>query len=173
MGWRYLYVLSGWVFCLNATAYDLLLGVEGVIADNGCVVSADSQNMTVTMGNVALKQFYADDVAFGQRQFVIRLERCSALASGVKVTFEGAANVDNAELLQLTQESNVATGLAIEILDNNNERIPINIKMSAPLEINVAAGASKDLMFYAQYRSVGVVSAGSANSTANFILEYQ
>ncbi|NVZ55833.1 fimbrial protein [Pseudomonas edaphica] len=171
MSWRYLCALSGWLFCQHASAYDLLLSVQGAIADNGCVVSADSKNMTVPMGDIALKQFYANDVAFGKTQFVIKLENCGVLASGVKVTFQGAANSENSELLELTQESDTAPGLAIEILDANNARLPINTKMATAIVIKPST--SNNLVFYAQYRAVDVVDAGVANATANFILEYQ
>ncbi|NMX56247.1 fimbrial protein [Pseudomonas sp. WS 5146] len=171
MSWRYLCALSGWLFCQHASAYDLLLSVQGAIADNGCVVSADSQNMTVAMGDIALKQFYANDVAFGKTQFVIKLENCGVLASGVKVTFQGAANSENSELLELTQEPDTAPGLAIEILDANNARLPINTKMATAIVIKPST--SNNLVFYAQYRAVDVVDAGVANATANFLLEYQ
>ena len=169
---RFLWVIAGWTFCHHAAAYDVLVNINGAIAANGCMVSFASQQMTVDFGNVATKQFYARDNPWGKQKFVIGLERCGGDATAVKVSFQGAADTDNADLLQLTQGNGIATGLAIEILGVNSEVIPINTQTSA-LTITPTA-VKNELLFYAQYRSTATaVTAGAANATANFVLEYQ
>jgi type 1 fimbria pilin len=174
MDWRYLCVIGGLTLGQNAAAYDLLLNVNGAIAANGCQVSAASQNMTVAFGNVALKQFYATNIPWGKRQFIIELVNCGADASAVKVTFTGNTDPNNGTLLALNQESDeVATGVGIELLDMNSQSVPIGEQMASALPINASPGATNQFVFYAQYRSTGAVTEGVSNATANFVLEYQ
>ncbi|WP_158484772.1 fimbrial protein [Pseudomonas chlororaphis] len=172
MNWRYLCAVGMLAFCHNAVAYDLLLNVSGTIAANGCTVSADSQNMTVTFGNVATKQFFANQTPWAKRKFVIQLERCGSAATEVKVSFNGIADSDNSDLLKITQDAGAASGLGIEILDMNGVTIPIGTQMASALPIDATPGGTNQLVFYAQYRSTGPVTVGPANATANFVLEY-
>ncbi|MFL1552210.1 fimbrial protein [Pseudomonas sp. D47] len=169
---RFLWVIAGWIFCHYAAAYDVLVNINGAIAANGCMVSFASQQMTLDFGNVATKQFYARDIPWGKQKFVIGLERCGGDATAVKVSFQGAADTDNADLLKLTPEEGIVKGLAIEILDVNSASIAINTQTSA-FPISQVEGNNK-LLFYAQYRSTAsTVTAGPANATVNFVLEYQ
>lgn len=169
---RFLWVIAGWTFCHHAAAYDVLVNINGAIAANGCMVSFASQQMTVDFGNVATKQFYAKGILWGKQKFVIGLERCGDDATAVKVSFKGDADADDADLLQLTPGEGVAKGLAIEILDMNSASIPINSQASVS-PISKVEG-DNNLLFYAQYRSTtSTVTAGPANATANFVLEYQ
>lgn len=172
MGKRFLWVIAGWTFCHHAAAYDVLVNINGAIAANGCMVSFASQQMTVDFGKVATKQFYASGIPWGKQKFVIGLERCGGDARAVRVSFQGAVDTDNPNLLQLIQGDSFAKGLAIEILDVTGASIPINTQASASLISQVEG--NNNLLFYAQYRSTtSTVTAGPANATANFVLEYQ
>lgn len=169
---RFFCIISSFIFCHQAAAYDVLVNINGEIASNGCIVSAASQQITLDFGNVSIKQFYASGIHFLKRPLVISLEKCGHNATAVKVSFQGAPDSKNSKLLQLTQGPGVAMGLAIEILDMNRDIVPINTQTSA-LTINHLA-PNNDLLFYAQYRSTAItVTPGTANATANFVLEYQ
>ncbi|MBS7560109.1 fimbrial protein [Pseudomonas sp. RC4D1] len=170
MGWRYISVLLGSTLACNAVAYDLLLNVNGTIAANGCMVSAQSQNMLVDFHNVAIKQFYTNGTPFGKKKFVISLENCGADAKTVKVKFEGAPDLHNQELLALTGGDGVASGLAIEIMDKDSTTLTVN-SFSTPFII--AKSPKIDFEFYAQYRSTGPVTVGMANAVVKFVMEYQ
>lgn len=172
MNWRYCCAIAGMFFYHSAAAYDALIYVYGAVADNGCRVSINSQNMTVDFGNVSTKQFYSENIPWAKRKFVIDLESCGPAAKGVKVTFTGDADLVNPKLLAVKQEGDFATGVGVEFLDMNGVVIPLGVQLDSELLIDPAL-ATNQLEFQAQYRSTGPVTTGAANATANFVLEYQ
>ncbi|WP_421535085.1 fimbrial protein [Pseudomonas marginalis] len=147
--------------------------INGIIQSNGCAVSAVSQNVTVTLGTIAQKQFNKVGSAFGKRQFSIYLERCGSAATGVKTSFDGTVHPDNNDLLALTDNgAGTATGLGIEILDYRGVLLPLLNVTEHYFPITPSAPIT-ELVFYAQYRSTGTVTSGTADAVATFYLEYE
>jgi len=155
-----------------ALALDGAMNITGTITDNTCVVSADSQNLTVELGNVSSKQFYQAGAATRYEPFTIHLERCDAAASRVSVTFIGSSNSANSQLLALTDEAQSAQGVGIGLYDSNKTPIAINnASGGTALESRQANVA---LPFFARYVADGnTVSAGAANATLTFTLTYE
>ncbi|MDX5627704.1 MULTISPECIES: fimbrial protein [unclassified Brenneria] len=138
---------------------------------NSCVVSQDSVNKTVDLGNWASKQFIGAQQSPYPTRFQITLEDCGAATTGVQVTFTGTQDANDSTLLALNSDS-TAANVAVAILDKDRNRIAIG----QPSEVYAltAGGGNQPLTFYGQYvRTGAAVTPGSANADATFTLSYQ
>lgn len=162
-------ILSG----STAFAADGQVNITGNILSNSCSVSVGDINKTVNLGSVASKQFTGVGSSSGPYPFNITLEDCGPTASGVAVTFSGVANSVNNQLLATDNISGAATGVAVGILDYASEAlIPINT--ASPIYTLTPNQTSAVLHFYARYTAVAnLVTAGTANATATFQMNYQ
>lgn len=154
-----------------AVAYSGQVNITGTIQSNTCIVDTGSQNMTVDMGRVSSKQFYTPGSTSAEQAFTIKLIKCGDAANGVSVTFSGSFDSKDNRLLAIENSSSSAKGIGIMMLDNRHKAIPLN---SASVKYPLTPGASSvNLNFFAEYMANGdVVSAGDANATATFVLNY-
>lgn len=152
-------------------AHDGTVNVTGSIIDKTCVVSADSTNLLVTFGDVSSKTFARPGDGSRYEPFTINLERCGAGASNVTVTFTGNVDSRNPALLALTPVTGGASGVAIAIYDR--EKNFLSLGQPGNGTDLIPNQASVMLKFYARYIANGeAVSAGPANSSATFMLNY-
>lgn len=155
----------------SALAHDGTINVTGTIHDNTCSVSADSKALTVSMQDVANRQFARAGDGGPWQPFVLHLERCGDAAKQVSVTFAGTADAADPELLAIGSDSEAAQGVAIALYDRDKTPIPIN--SSAEITTLMPHQARVDLPFYARYLANGkTVRTGHANATATFSLVY-
>ncbi|MBW1216172.1 fimbrial protein [Pantoea allii] len=156
--------------CYSSThAYDIILQINGIISENGCVVDSNARELSVDMGTVASRDFTAGQLTSELVPFSIYLRNCSSLASGVKVTFEGTPDLADSSLLRLTEMNESASGIGIEILDKEKNPIPLNF---ASAHYSLTPNSDAELKFYSRYKSTAAVKPGMANATATFNLEY-
>jgi len=154
-----------------ALAHDGTINVTGTINDNTCSVSADSKALTVSMQDVANRQFARAGDGGPWQPFVLHLERCGGAAKQVSVTFAGTADTADPELLATGSGSDAAQGVAIALYDRDKTPIPIN--SSAEVTTLTPHQAKVDLPFYARYMANGeTVRTGRASATATFSLVY-
>ena len=143
-----------WLAVSHALAADSTITIRGYVRDNGCSVAAESTNFTVDLMENAAKQFNA--------------------VSAVKVGFTGVADSHNANLLALENTVSAAAGLGIQLLNEQQNQIPINAPSSAISWTTLTPGKPNTLNFYARLMATQVpVTAGHINATATFTLEYQ
>jgi type 1 fimbria pilin len=149
------------------------VNISGNILSNSCAVSVGDINKTVNLGGVASKQFTGVGTSGGPYPFNITLEDCGPKASGVAITFSGVADSANNQLLATDNIAGAATGVAIGILDYASKAlIPINT--ASPIYTLTPNQTSAVLHFYARYTAVAdSVTAGTANATATFQMNYQ
>lgn len=172
---RYNYLILGSALLvsisLNANAHDGTVNISGTITDNTCTVSPDSTDFTVTMGNVASKQFKQAGDGSRYEHFSINLEKCGDVASGVTATFNGAKDSQNTDLLAIPSVTGGASGMGIAIYNQDKSLIPLGKdSMQMALTPNQA---SVSIGFYARYiADGGEVTTGTANASATFILTY-
>lgn len=164
-------LVSGLLWIPVSEAHDGTVNITGTIADNTCTVSQDSKAMTVSMGDVSNKTFSRPGDGSAYQSFSISLEKCGGAASRVSVTFSGAADSENNDLLALTGGAGYATGMGIGIYDAEKNLIPLN--QPGEETTLTADQASVTLNFFARYVASGAtVSAGTANASATFKLTY-
>ncbi|HHQ6567042.1 TPA: fimbrial protein [Serratia fonticola] len=162
-------VLASSVFAVTAAAAaDGEISFNGKITDEACVVTnSPATPLQVDMGEVATTAFVKAGDKASATNFTIELTGCPAAATQAAVKFDGvAANGDNS-ILALTVGG--ATGVGIELSDNNNTVVPLfTASKSYPLVVG-----DNELKFVARYISTtNVVTPGVANSTASFTLNY-
>lgn len=153
-------------------AHDGRVYVSGTITDNTCSLSPGSENINVSMGAVSQRQFYRVGDGSAWQSFAIDLQNCGSTASGVTVSFSGAADSRNMDLLALTAGESDASGIGIALYDLNKTLIPLGQKSDVT---TLSPGqAAAHLQFYARYLADGgVVATGDANASATFILAYE
>lgn len=159
------------LFITKGYAYDTLVQINARVTGNTCTVETNSENITVKLGDIATKDFTSTSISQQRTPvipFSIKLVDCQPEASAVKVSFHGAGDLSDKTLLAI---NNGAKGVAISIMDKNRTPIAVNDKsQSYPLLPN----QDNTLQFYARYVATQVpVSAGQANATTTFLLEYQ
>lgn len=147
------------------------IAISGVIRNNVCRLTTDSQSLNVALNQVDRRSFPAPDSATPAIPFALQLTDCGDATSAVTIAFTGTADTGNPALLKLNGGESAAQGVALEILDQNKTPLAINGPgTTQPLN----AGSDNMLQFYARYHANGLpVSTGEANAVADFSLTYQ
>lgn len=157
-------------FISSAFAADGKINFVGKITDESCTVTNNMANpLTVTLGNVAKTAFAGAGSTAAPTKFTIALTKCPSSVTKATVKFDGQSDAVKNSILALTAETGVATGVGIELADNNNNVIPLfTASASYPL-----VEGSNNLDFVARYYATSAtVTSGPANSTSNFTLIY-
>lgn len=159
---------------VSAFAADGQVNFKGEIIDAGCnVVNTESNPVEVVLGKVAKTAFTgAGSVASATTPFTLLLTDCPETATSAKVKFDGnPLNGDN-NVLALTQEAGVATGVGVQIFDNTSTLLPL-FSESKTYALQTGVGVVNKLDFIARYIAVDDnVTPGPANSTASFTINY-
>ncbi len=154
-----------------AQAADGTINFTGEIIDKTCTVAPDSKSKAVNLGKVAVSALTGTKGSkAAPTPFTLKLTSCPASVTAATLTFDGARDITNPELLQVPGGPGVADGVGIEIADKNGTRIPL---YTASPDYTVNSGDTT-LDFVARYVSTkDTVTAGTANAVAQFTLNYQ
>lgn len=153
----------------NAQDYVYDVGFHVRVVDSPCVLSTDSENIDVDMGEESTRTLQTER-AGEWRDFSILLTQCSTeTLRDVVVSFSGKENTALAGRLAIDSAS-VAKGVAIGIY-RADQLLPLNGKTG---KIPLFDGDNR-LDFRARLEKVDSESlaAGSYSATANFTLSYQ
>lgn len=156
----------------SAMAADGQVNFKGEIIDSACeVVNSVSNPLDVTLGQVAKTAFTGAGSTAAATKFTLQLKNCPDSVVKASVKFDGAADAGDNNVLQLTQETGVATGVGIQLSDASSAVLPLfTASTSYPL---VAGTAVNNLDFVARYIATeDTVNAGPANSVASFSVNY-
>ncbi|EIG0026027.1 long polar fimbria major subunit LpfA [Salmonella enterica] len=151
-----------------AESGDGTIKFTGEIVDAPCVVSTDSQNQEVVLGQVKKNIFKAIGDKSSSKPFQIKLEDCDITSNTkVNVSFNG---VDDATLVSVNTEAGAATGVGIGIYDNANKLVEMNTGKSTT---TLAAGQTV-LYYTANYVATkDTVTTGYGNAEVDFNLSYE
>ena len=165
---HYVVFLAAFITLSPAQAYDVQINVNGNIINTTCELDTASANLKVPMGDQPVSSLNTVVGATSPEiPFSIKLLNCSEAATGVNVAFSGTASGD-ASLLKI--DDGGATGIGIEILDEDNNPIPINV---ASKNYPLIPSTNNTLNFFARYKTESLpVTAGDANASGTFILTY-
>ncbi|HFS5792668.1 TPA: fimbrial protein [Citrobacter werkmanii] len=152
-------------------ASDGTINFTGSITDQTCTVDTGSQNLPVSLGNVAQTALNgAKGMRAAPTKFTINVSDCPDTVTGANVKFDGTSDNNDQSLLALDSGTGIATGVGIQIADKNGAVIPLH---SASSDYTLAAG-SNALDFVARYVSTGpAVTTGTANGTSEFTIIYK
>lgn len=158
------------VLSASAFADDGKINFIGAITDDACtVVNNMSTPLTVTLGTVSSSAFAAAGDTAAPTQFTISLKDCPSNFTSARVKFDGDADSNVNSILALTQVTDVATNVGIQLTDKTGAVVPLYTPSSA---YALTAG-DNNLDFTARYyATAATVTAGPANSTSNFTITY-
>ncbi|WP_324722530.1 fimbrial protein [Lelliottia sp. JS-SCA-14] len=153
-----------------ALASDGTINFTGEVLDSACTVDIGANNtMEVTLGSVAKTAFTGKGSTASYSKFNLKLTKCPATVTSASVKFEGTSYAGDDSVLALTEEDGVATGVGVQISDASNKVVELG---TATASTTLAAGDNV-LPFYARYiQQAAAVTAGPANSVAQFTLNY-
>lgn len=162
-------VLSGSAFAANSG--DGTVKFTGEIVDAPCVISTDSQNQEVVLGQVKKSVFAAAGDKSTATPFEIKLEDCDITAKKkVNVSFSGVGDADKSDLISVSTESGSATGVGIGIYDNTNTLVPMNTGKST----TTLTEGQTVLYYTASYVATKTaVTTGYGNAEVDFNLTYE
>jgi major type 1 subunit fimbrin (pilin) len=166
------FTVSAALSVVNANAADGTVNFTGEIIDQACTVDIGSNNtMTVDLGRVARTSFQSTGDESDTTKFTIRLINCPASVNAAKVKFDGANDLNNSDLLAITQTGMQAEGVAIKLMTADKALLGLNQVNSYSYPL--FSTADNNLDFYAAYKSTQAsVVAGPANAVANFTVNY-
>lgn len=146
----------------------------GVIGGASCDISSDSENIPVYIGAFTTATFPSEGSVSPTKTFNITLQNCSSSTKTAEVTFTGTlATSSDTSLLALQDTAgtgNMASGVAVQLLDSTGNPLPINtLSGSYPI-----SNATTVLPFGLRYKSISTtVTPGEATSVMYFDIDYQ
>lgn len=145
---------------------------NGEILDAACTVDVGSQNQTVELGRYNKSEFTNAGDKTATTKFSIVLKDCPATVTSAAVRFDGTPDAADSTLLAIDSSvAGAATGVAINLMTADKADLPLHGTNGYSYTLTDAADNTLD--FYAQYEStVASVTAGPANSVANFSVVY-
>lgn len=150
-------------------AADGTINFNGTITDDTCDISTASKTQTVNLGTIGSNSFATTGTPSAATGFTVVMTNCPATHSNVSVKFDGTPDGGNPAVLALTDTTTKATGVGIQLRDADGTVLPL-FADSKPVPIN---SGNATLNFSAAYVSTAAtVTAGDANSTANFTVNY-
>ena len=159
------------VFASSAIAASGSVNFIGTITDNVCVVDAASKNQDVQMGNIDRLEFPVAGATAAAKKFTLVLKNCPESVTGATVRFDGNQVPGDNSILALTAGSDTATGVGIQISDNQNKVMPL-YEDSSVYELK-STGENK-LDFTARYIALtDSVTVGKANAVTQFTIDYK
>ncbi|MFJ5689605.1 fimbrial protein [Providencia stuartii] len=144
----------------------------GEITDSACAVDSSSQNLTVDLGKVSVKSLAAAGQIAGLKDFTIKLIDCPENAK-VAVRFGGSRDNDDRDILQIAQAGGHATKVGIALFEKDATTQIKLFEDSKLVEFKNAAGDSVELNYVARYKATGAATAGKADGTAVYSIQYQ
>ncbi|ELI7921275.1 fimbrial protein [Yersinia enterocolitica] len=164
-------LLTSSAISTSAFAADGQVNFTGEIIDSACeVVNSPSNPLEVNMGRVNKTAFGGTGSTASATQFALQLRNCPATVSTASVKFDGTAVNGNRDVLALTSTSGVATGVGIQLYDVSDSALPL---ATPSMAYSLVSGMDNSLSFTARYiQTAALVTAGPANATASFTVNY-
>lgn len=168
-------VLATSAFSTNVFAGAGQVNFTGEILPHGCEVVGENgtTNQEVKLGKLWINELVVGGTPTAGKNFTLKLVNCPDTAKNAVIRFEGeqVPNVQNTSLLALTDEPDVAQGVAIQIMDNQDN--VINLREDSMEYALKASPAVNELNFSARYYAYATPKAGKANAVTNFSIFYR
>lgn len=157
-------------YSATSLASDGTINFKGEVIDTACTIDVGANNtMEVQLGKVAKSAFTGVDSTASATEFDLKLKDCPAAVTSAVVKFDGKNYNGDNNTLALTNETDVATGVGIQLKDAKQTLVPL---FTASSKYDLVTGENT-LPFYASYvQKATAVVAGKANSTVQFTINY-
>ncbi|MEY0878397.1 fimbrial protein [Providencia manganoxydans] len=162
--------------CFSVFANDVTININGGILSQSCNVSSDNLITNVYFNDLSSSDFTSVGSVSETQPISIHLENCTGNINNMSYQFSGESDKIDSTLLKISGKPNsikdeIATGIAIEILDKNKKKISLNTKQFFNEVINTS---NYDLSFNLRYKSTdSKVSSGDASSILYLDIYYE
>ncbi|WP_175975692.1 fimbrial protein [Burkholderia sp. BCC1047] len=172
-----LLLAAGAAFSSAAHAADGTVNFHGKVIASTCSVEGGS-DLTVPLPPVSTTALADVGSVAGRSAFSLALKGCTVGDENpvkVGVIFENGTNVDQSSgRLTIDTGAKAATGVQINVLDDQQKLIPIGAQTAASTQIaDIDADGNAKLNYFAEYYASGAVKAGDVNSRVEYSLIYQ
>ncbi|WP_447885565.1 fimbrial protein [Serratia fonticola] len=162
--------------CSAAYAEDVTVQINGAILAQSCNVKSSDLTKNVIFDDINPKELASLGSTTASTKVSIGLENCTGNITDISYMFSGSGDDSNPSLLKVigkpgTSSEDVATGLAIEILDMNKKSVPLNQKLAFGQRVTTS---TYNFNFYLRYKSTSpTIGAGDASSLLYLDLYYE
>lgn len=170
------YYLTLYLFSFFSLPEDVTLYLNGEILAQSCNVSSDDLVKNINFPDLNSRDFSnIGDVSI-DKMVSIHLKNCTGNVNNMMYQFSGEPDASDPTLLKVVGKANsnqnsIASGLAIEILDKNKNRILLNNKNSFSETISTT---NYDFNFYLRYISTSKnINSGDASSLLYLDIYYE
>ncbi|WP_342310518.1 fimbrial protein [Burkholderia pyrrocinia] len=150
---------------LAAHAADGQITINGKVVANTCKINGGLANddLTVNLPPVSAASLFEVGKAAGHTAFALKLHDCAPNIGKVSAYFDPGPTV-NFDTGRLKVENGGTTNVEIGLLNHQLEHINLGAAVDSQNSpsVDLKAGGSADLTYYAQYESLGVASPGAA-----------
>ncbi|WP_175852992.1 fimbrial protein [Burkholderia anthina] len=166
---------AGFLAATSAHAADGQVSFYGKIVPTTC--SVDDDDLGIGLPPVSANALPEVGSVAGRTPFSLSLSGC-AVGDGnpatVAVLFENNGNVDAASgRLKLDQGDDAASGVQLNVLDSDMNRVPLGAQTGANTKfIDIAADGTAKIDYFTEYYAEGDVKAGDARSRVEYSLMY-
>lgn len=160
----------------NTFAFDVTVYINGGILTQSCNVSSKDLIKNVVFDDLNPKDFTTIGSVSELQTVTIHLENCTGNVNNMSYEFSGKPDDLDSTLLKVLGQPNnnnniIASGLAIEILDNQKQKINLNTKKILNETIT---NKTYDLIFYLRYKStLKDIGSGDASSLLYLDIYYE
>lgn len=152
----------------SADAASGTINFTGEIVQSTCDVITASRDQTVVIGRYPTTLFKNVGDTSASKAFNIGLENCEP--GTYTIRFDGITPTGHPDLLAVS----TATGVGIELLDNNDKIFPINQEITDSALVSVGVDGLATVHLKARYKSfLQSVTAGEASASSEFSIEYR
>ncbi len=161
---------------LSVYAVDVTIHLSGGILAQSCNVSSQDLTKNINFPDLNPSDFNKIGATSAEQAVTIRLQNCTGRVNNMTYQFSGEADTIDPTLLKTlgkgdAPEETLATGLAIEILDQSKKKIALNTIQSINEMITTA---NYNLNFYFRYKSTSNnIGSGDASSIAYLDIYYE
>lgn len=153
-----------------STAYASgVINFTGEITEQACTVDSKSRNLNVDLGRVSTKSLSSQGEVAGVTNFIIKLVDCPD-DTKVTVNFAGTRDAVDHNILAVHEGNGMAKNIGIALYEKN---AVTPIKLYEDSQEVALDGTSAELEYVAAYKATGVATAGKANGSAVYSIQYQ
>lgn len=171
-----IFFIASVFFAGNVLAGDLgyaNLIMNGTIIAESCSVDVNSQYQNINLGNFPANTFTTVGDVTDAKSFNIVLLGCTQAMSNATITFSGTPDPTNSHLLALqdvASGSDMASGVAVQLLDHDMNEIVINTTQN----VGSLKTGKNMLQYYLRYKATTIpVKSGNATAILYYDMSYQ
>ncbi len=152
-------------YYLNSSVFSTLTVNSLSVLQKSCLADVNSQNRTVNLGSPNRSEYSGtgSTAPSSERNFTVALQ-CEADNIPVQVTFDPTGTSSGDGMLAISEETNSASGVSVEVLDIN--RTPL--AFATATSYHSVAERTIESPLTARYKQTGDITPGTANALMTF-----